>query len=192
MRPQTILTVLPLLGLSAAAPPLPPSNTPIGTPCGPDIGDCADPLTCIPLSQNCTIWDQDSVFHDGPACRGTCQDLDIQKQKIYTLCGGWRRMDDCDEAVERCVADPRHAGGCGPACDGPGICLPLGDVCGWDTGRTCGEGRECFFEWEEDGKLVKQCSGQCLPLRFGSDTYGKTGREEIITDRWDGWQGPKR
>ncbi|KAK4454534.1 hypothetical protein QBC34DRAFT_467965 [Podospora aff. communis PSN243] len=204
-----IILTLNFLTLSHALPSTSPQPNPLpelNSPCGPDIGDCPGTLTCIPLSQNCTVWRIDE-YSGRPPCRGTCQDIDIARQKVYTLCGGWRRMDDCNEAVEQCVADPRHDGACGPACDGPGICLPKGDVCGWDTGRTCGEGRECFFggedvwpngvpgsrkgcqEWEaEDGTWVKQCQGQCLPLRFGSDTYEKTGREEIITDRWDGWQ----
>lgn len=117
--------------------------------------------------------------------------------------------DDCNEAVEYCTADPRRTG-CGPSCDGPGICIPYGDVCGWDTRRECGEGMECFFgsaddwtngvpgdkigcvQWQspEDGQLKRQCRGMCLPLRFGSDYYKKTSREEIKTDEWNGYQEP--
>jgi len=144
MHLSTILTSLALLGLSTALPsdPLPPTE--LGTPCGADIGDCPT-LTCIPLSQNCTVWGA-SDYKSRPPCRGTCQALDLSKQKIYTLCGGWSRIDDCNEAVERCIADPRHDGACGPSCDGPGICVPLvDDVCGWDTGKTCVEGKECFY-----------------------------------------------
>jgi hypothetical protein len=134
------LPILLLLPLSAA---LPSSNSPeLNTACGADIGDCPT-LTCIPLSQNCTIWGV-SDYVERPTCRGICQDIDLTKQKMYTLCGGWQMYDDCNEAVEYCTADPRRTG-CGPSCDGPGICIPHGDVCGWDTRRECGEGRECFF-----------------------------------------------
>ncbi|KAK0632739.1 hypothetical protein B0T14DRAFT_574449 [Immersiella caudata] len=192
MRLPTAISILTLISLSHALPPFPSPLPELNSPCGPDIGDCPNPLTCIPLSQNCTSFLIDT-YSNRPPCRGTCQNLDIARQKVYTLCGGWSRMDDCNEAVERCVADPRHAGGCGPACDGPGICVPKEDlICGWDTGRSCGEGKECFFEWEENGKWIKQCQGQCLPLRFGSDTYKKTGREETITDEWNGWQGSEK
>lgn len=174
MRPLTLFSTLPLLGIGLSSPDL-------NTPCGSDIGDCPSPLTCIPLSQNCTVWD--SVFRDGPACRGTCQDLDVAKQKVYTLCGGWSRMDDCNEAVEKCVADPRHAGGCGPACDGPGICVPYESVCGWDTGESCGEGMECFF-----------VSFGCLEgMIFYKNSYADSwaitylGRRRCL-DKWNPWQ----
>lgn len=49
--------------------------------------------------------------------------------------------------------------------------------------------------WEytspEDGKKKRQCSGQCFPLRFGSDRYDKTDMEEVLTEEWNGWQGRK-
>jgi hypothetical protein len=166
------ITTAFLLGLwshlLAAAPADPqPKPTQVGDRCGTYdgefLGDCAGTLTCIPLSTNCTR------FHTNwtTGCPGTCQEIDLSQQRIYTLCGGWHLYDDCDERVERCRTDPRNFG-CGPACDGPGICIPKQDTC--RDGQGCREGLACFE------------TGDCLPLRFGSSTYPKTSQEEVWGD----------
>ncbi|KAL2264993.1 hypothetical protein VTJ83DRAFT_7503 [Remersonia thermophila] len=168
-------TVLLVLGvrLAASAPTESsevPKPTEVGDLCGTYdgqfLGDCADPLTCIPLSSNCTFFrDPQSLT---PGCPGTCQELDVAQQKVYTLCGGWHLYDDCDERIERCSVDPRNRG-CGPPCDGPGICIPYEDTC--RQGQKCREGTVCFEK-----------TGACLPLRFGSDSYEKTSREQVWGD----------
>lgn len=174
-----------LLPLALSAPltdaPPPTSQPQLDEPCGQSLGDCASPLTCIPLSPSCTQWT--SPWSAG--CPGVCRALDAAQQRVYTLCGGWALMDDCDERRERCVADPRNGGGCGPACDGPGICWPFADVCGGGTGKkneTCAEGQGCFLVFDGGEE------GVCLPLRFGSDYYEKTRLEEVHRTDQDGWQ----
>ncbi|KAK5658922.1 hypothetical protein OQA88_1737 [Cercophora sp. LCS_1] len=178
-----------------ASTPLPDPSE-VGIPCGHDHPDCPT-LTCVPTQINCTFW-KDNWF-DG--CPGTCQEIDITRQHIYTLCGGWGLMDDCDERIEYCRADPRHHYECGPSCDGMGICVPNHDGCGGKEEIGCGEGKVCFAtpSWQENakdcvyrevnGQMLPTCYGVCLPLRFGSDTYAKTGREEIMRNDQDGRQG---
>lgn len=100
-------------------------------------------------------------------------------------------MDDCDERVEQCVADPRSTDGCGPSCDGPGICAPIKDMCGGDTEMECDEGKVCFprmcFRNDETA-----CGGLCFPLRFGSDSYEKSGLVEVVRHDQDGNQNEGR
>ncbi|KAK0716721.1 hypothetical protein B0T21DRAFT_296111, partial [Apiosordaria backusii] len=158
----------------------------INSPCGLDLGDCAHPLTCIPLSTNCTRWT--ASWSDWAGCPGTCQSIDISVQKIYTLCGGWSLLDNCDERVEYCRRDPRNDD-CGPSCDGAGICQPNDDYCGGKEQQECREGLACFIDgqdWQVDGEHPY---GVCLPLRFGSERYEKTSLEESWTEEWDGRQG---
>ncbi|KAH6855843.1 hypothetical protein B0I37DRAFT_365965 [Chaetomium sp. MPI-CAGE-AT-0009] len=173
MRRTTLLSVVAFLidvRLSLGTPVnSPPAE--VGQPCSQTLGDCAGNLTCIPLSTDCTRWDK--------GCLGTCQEIDISKQQIYTLCGGWSLMDDCNERIESCIADPRTADLCGPSCDGSGICWPFAEICGGEEKLECPEGKACFND------LI------CLPLRFGSDHYEKTSLEEVYRTDQDGWQGDK-
>ncbi|KAK4169712.1 hypothetical protein QBC43DRAFT_197861 [Cladorrhinum sp. PSN259] len=145
------------------------NTTEIGTPCGVTNPDCAT-LTCIPTSPSCTIF---------PQCPGTCQFINVTAQRIYTKCGGWGYYDDCDERYESCIADERTTDFCGPSCDGMGICWPFADYCSSEKGyeRECGEGKACFH------------GAFCLPLRFGSDSYEKTGLEEVFRNDQNGRQG---
>ncbi|VBB81424.1 Putative protein of unknown function [Podospora comata] len=188
MKLPTIL-LLPLLP-TILSTPLPNTTTPpseINAPCNYDLGDCAPPLTCIPLFPTCTRW---TTLKDPswPGCPGTCQLIDLSTQKIYTKCAGWGLYDNCDERVEYCTDDPRNSG-CGPSCDGPGICQPNDDWCGGEDERECREGLACFIHPPVSVQGEKNPYGVCLPLRFGSEYYEKTGLEESWTEEWDGWQG---
>lgn len=177
MLPLTT-SVIPLLFLfpfTISSSPLPPPNAEIGQPCGASLGDCPT-LTCIPVSKSCTNFRE---------CQGTCHPVNISEQQIYTKCGGWGFMDDCNEKFESCIADPRTDDKCGPSCDGMGICWPFMDYCGWEDGRECAPGSACFKE----ERAWPNASGVCLPLRFGSDYYEKTNLEEIFRNDQDGWQG---
>ncbi|KAM7193086.1 hypothetical protein V8F33_007958 [Rhypophila sp. PSN 637] len=183
MHPITLLITLLLSASESFSTPLiqPTSTDPL--PCGQTNPECPSPLTCIPLSTNCTHW---ATRSSPSSCPGRCELLDLSQQQIYTLCGGWALMDDCDERIERCVADPRRLDSCGPSCDGPGICWPFKDICDAE-GKGCGEGKVCF--WDRplfDRPVGKQ--GKCLPLRFGSDYYEKTRLEEVTRTDQDGWQ----
>jgi hypothetical protein len=184
MRYMSIITAAAfILNVAAsAAAPLASGPSKVGQACSESLGDCAGALTCIPLSTNCTRWAPSWNGDEG--CPGTCQDIDISQAQIYTLCGGWSLYDDCDERVERCVLDPRTSEGCGPSCDGPGICWPL-DVCGGETGMQCPEGKACFVRGSAE-------SGMCFPLRFGSDHYEKTSLEEVYRTDQDGMQRDKK
>ncbi|KAK4182085.1 hypothetical protein QBC35DRAFT_550320 [Podospora australis] len=170
-----------LLAVNAA----PLNSSEVGQDCGANFPDCPT-LTCIPLSKNCTKW-KDSW---DKGCPGTCQAIDISKQHIYTLCGGWGLIDDCDERVESCVTDPRTQS-CGPSCDDIGICWPYKDFCDADTGVKCPEGHACFRTgW--GAYKSKEGTGWCFPLRYGSDLYPKTGLEEVWRTDQDGWQGEEK
>lgn len=80
-----------------------------------------------------------------------------------------------------------------------GICIPYYENCGGKEQTACGEGKACFSTpgynekdcnyVEVNGVQLPTCSGTCLPLRFGSDKYAKTGREEILRNDQDGRQG---
>ncbi|GAB1317074.1 hypothetical protein MFIFM68171_07284 [Madurella fahalii] len=159
----------------------------LNTPCGGGLPDCPT-LTCIPLSPNCTVWNR----RYGDPCPGTCQYIDITHQHIYTVCGGWGFYDDCDERFESCIADPRHDDSCGPSCDGMGICHPNMEICGFadwvgdGVGYVCPEGKACFMgTYRTTNGSV---GGACFPLRYGSDYYEKTKKEEVIREDQNGDQ----
>ncbi|KAK4221490.1 hypothetical protein QBC38DRAFT_491927 [Podospora fimiseda] len=156
--------------------------TEVGLPCGQNYPDCPT-LTCIPLSSNCTDW---SVSPNG--CPGTCQYIDYSTAQVYTICGGWGYLDDCDERIEYCTDDPRNMYSCGPSCDDMGICWRFNEYCGNldGTEQKCPEGKECFRNWTWGHSAGY---GLCLPLRFGSNGYPKSRLEEIIRTDQDGYQG---
>lgn len=221
---HSLITTLPtllLLLLYSAVPSLSytlNSNTPsdpnIGTPCGiRDLSipnqniDCPAPLTCIPLDRNCTRWYRPNGEEYGfLGCPGTCQAIPLEAEQIYTKCGNMIYDTDCIEGNERCVGDPRRRDGT-PSSDGPGICWPFRDMCGWDTGFTCPEGKVCFGGERSDnpnltrgpfcvdvmykGKRQNLCGGACFPLRYGADRYEKS--REVLVERHaqSGWQGPR-
>ncbi|SPN99135.1 uncharacterized protein DNG_02170 [Cephalotrichum gorgonifer] len=183
MHFQITFTLISLLLPIITASPIddPPE---VGSACGAELGDCPS-LTCIPLSKNCT---------DFSACPGTCQEIVLEDQRIYTLCGGWGFYDDCDETIEYCRSDPRTTDLCGPSCDGFGICAVSDDYCGGESGRKCGEGKVCFNgiseRWfpgvehepcsEDEDAEGLVCAGMCFPLRFGYDGYEKSMNEILV------------
>ncbi|KAK4222370.1 hypothetical protein QBC38DRAFT_504093 [Podospora fimiseda] len=207
-----LLFLLPLSTLAIPSPLLYNSSD-INTACGLTNPDCPSPLTCIPLSKNCTTWT--TRYH--PGCPGTCQYIDYSSTQKYTMCGGWAYADDCYESKEVCIADPRTKN-CGISCDGKGLCHPYRELCGWNTGLTCPEGKVCFGDGSDEddglmydgatggwvkrkfcvyvtfpnGKKGTKCGGVCLPLRYGSDTYEKSLEEEVWRTDQDGWNGGVR
>ncbi|KAK0658323.1 hypothetical protein QBC41DRAFT_385798 [Cercophora samala] len=180
------ILLLHLLPTALSAPLSNDTTTPssINAPCNFDLGDCPSPLTCIPLSPTCTRWStlQDTSW---PGCPGTCQLIDLSTQRVYRKCAGWGLYFNCDEKTEYCTDDPRNYR-CGPSCDDAGICQPSDDWCGGQDKRACREGLACFIHppahVQNEGESPY---GVCLPLRFGSDYYEKTGLEET----WDAFEG---
>lgn len=196
-----------LLSLFSLAVVAETETTETPQPCGHHSNAaCPSNLTCIPLSANCTQYYSPSTNH--PGCPGTCQPLSLSHQQIYTACGNMIYLDACLEYREKCIADPRRGRGSGsPSGDGPGICWPFRDICGWDTGYTCQRGLACFGGGDENdeikdqkrfcvdvlkaGERTRVCGGVCLPLRYGSDTYDKTRLEEVWRSDQSGWQGKR-
>jgi len=92
------------------------------------------------------------------------------------------------------VADPRRSG-CGPECDGAGICAPVADTCGGEAGRTCTGDKVCLRRpncvADEAAGERYTCGGLCLPLRFGSDSYEKSRAVEVTREDQDGRQIPE-
>ncbi|KAM7200836.1 Protein of unknown function (DUF2804) domain containing protein [Naviculisporaceae sp. PSN 640] len=140
-----------------------PSDPNIGQPCGMrDVSipnqniDCPSPLTCVPQDKSCTRWFRPNDAEWGFfGCPGTCQSISPQSEQIYTKCGNMIYDTDCIEGNERCVGDPRRRDGT-PAGDGPGICWPFRDMCGWDSGLTCPEGKVCFGGEKSDNPNLKR------------------------------------
>jgi hypothetical protein len=77
-------------------------------------------------------------------------------------CGGHVPRDryyGC-EAEEACIDDP-YVGGCGMACDRPGICVKKSDHCGGFAGFRC-----------NGGKCVDDPTDNCDPKNGGADCMG--------------------
>lgn len=116
-------------------------------PCGLKIAPCPSGQQCTPNDPSCSdVW----------RCPGTCD---------YKSCGGKRPVPVfCDEGAE-CIDDARK-GGCGMACDAPGICVSkMVPSCGGFAGRPCPRGLKCYDK-PNDGCDPKKggadCPGICL------------------------------
>lgn len=152
-------TQSPPSSLSSLSPwltPLPQSTVPARhpnptPPATSSSGAAPRQSPAFPLSTSCTHWTTSSP----KGLPGTCQALNLLRQKNYTLYGGWSLMDDYEERVERCIAVPRRRGSWGLTCDGSGIRWPLGDACG-DEGMGCvAEGKVCFWDREGSGHDIQ-------------------------------------
>jgi hypothetical protein len=104
----------------------------------------------------------------GTACPPPPTDDDVAPPPLgrlgYDDCGGERLVPkNCPEGF-RCIDDAR-IGGCGMACDAPGICVEEVVPCAGKMGRKCPEGLECYDDSRDechpdDGGW--DCGGICL------------------------------
>lgn len=131
-------------------------------PCGFKIAPCPAGQVCQKVDPSCDR---------GENCAGVCvpstpTTLSISKatpkppRPTYQSCGGFRvEPVGCPEG-QICVDDP-YAGGCGMACDMPGICVtPV--FCGGIAGIPCKDGKKCVDDPTDD----------CDPLNGGADCGG--------------------
>lgn len=105
-------------------------------PCGRKVANCPGTQVCVPNDPECTNMNR---------CMGTCD---------YPTCGGFRvEPKYCDED-SICVDDARDEGGCGQACDRPGICVPKDQpTCTGDEETGCPDGMGCFA-WSTEYPVV--------------------------------------
>ena len=80
----------------------------------------------------------------------------------YQSCGGHRVQQVPCPAHQICIDDPRQ-GGCGMACDAPGICVTPDTFCGGFAGFRCKDGKKwCVDDPRDD----------CDPKHGGADCGG--------------------
>ncbi|KAK1569493.1 uncharacterized protein LY79DRAFT_528563 [Colletotrichum navitas] len=85
------------------------------------------------------------------------------KTRSYQACGGLRVSPTPCPASFECIKNPFDSG-CGPACDGPGICVvPI--PCSGVAGTNCPDGKICVDDPRDDcnpGKGGADCIGLCI------------------------------
>lgn len=87
-----------------------------------------------------------------------------QPINTHKVCGGFRSgYQSCDEG-DVCIVDP-YTPGCGPPCDGLGICVK-DKLCGGFAGFACQEeGQVCHDDPRDDCDPKKggaDCGGLCI------------------------------
>ncbi|KAF3006281.1 hypothetical protein E8E14_008027 [Neopestalotiopsis sp. 37M] len=133
-----------------------------GRPCGLRIAPCDAGDVCLPNDPSCT---------DPDRCLGQCYPLPtptVKERKTptptYQACGGFVITPNPCPADYQCIDDPRK-GGCGMACDAPGICVPNDYTpCSGFIGLSCPEnsGLQCYDLPNDD----------CDPNNGGADCIG--------------------
>ncbi|EON69816.1 hypothetical protein W97_09079 [Coniosporium apollinis CBS 100218] len=136
-------TVIDQLCGSRGLPPCPDGYDCVareGSTCGPET-DCPGICVLPPASP--------------PPC-GTTVAPTPSPSKVS--CGTLQGIQCPPELI--CISDP-DSGGCGLACDEPGICVEP-TFCGGFGGLPCPAGMECVDDWRDD----------CDPLNGGADCGG--------------------
>jgi hypothetical protein len=142
-----------------------------GISCGLEMAPCHQDEICVPLDPTCT---------DLSHCVGTCRTPPGTVRAYYTAtkdyksCGGFTATPQHCPVDYKCIDDPR-SGGCGMACDMPGICVPKDSpTCAGFSGRMCKKetGLQCY-DYPGDSCNPKNggadCIGICLyPLKDSS------------------------
>ncbi|KAK3309246.1 uncharacterized protein B0T15DRAFT_526656 [Chaetomium strumarium] len=98
-----------------------------------------------------------------PAPSTTTTTCESSPKPTYQPCGGFRiKPFDCPKG-QACIDDP-YTGGCGMACDMPGICVDVAAsaFCGGFAGIPCKDGRKC----------VDDPRDECDPDNGGADCGG--------------------
>lgn len=83
--------------------------------------------------------------------------------RSYEACGGFRPTPKSCPPAQVCVDDP-YAGGCGMACDMPGICVEP-TFCGGIGNIKCPDGKMCVWDNRSDCNPMKggrDCGGICV------------------------------
>ncbi|KAK0609569.1 hypothetical protein B0T17DRAFT_594069 [Bombardia bombarda] len=136
-----------ILGYAALAS----AKGPGGRPCGLKIAPC-------PSGQTCKLLNAHTGVCVKPA--PTLTTSTVAPTPTYAPCGGFRIPIACPNADQICMDDPR-SGGCGMACDAPGICVtPV--FCGGFAGIQCASNRLCVDDPRDD----------CDPSNGGADCGG--------------------
>jgi hypothetical protein len=148
------LAVLPLLGAASLA-------TADKRPCGFKIAPCPTGEVCQKVDPSCNRGENCQGYCvSAPTTLVTTKTTPDPPKQTYQSCGGFRIQPvDCPEG-EICVDDP-YRGGCGMACDIPGICVkPV--FCGGFAGIACKDGKKCIDDPTDD----------CDPKNGGADCGG--------------------
>jgi len=131
-------------------------------PCGFRIAPCPGGQTCVRTDPTCTRGENCAGIcrRRGGGGGGTPTQRPPRPTHTYASCGGHRVQPLSCPDGEICVDDP-YRGGCGQACDMPGICVrPV--FCGGFAGLRCRDGRRCVEDPRDD----------CDPRNGGADCGG--------------------
>ncbi|KAK3938033.1 hypothetical protein QBC46DRAFT_266256 [Diplogelasinospora grovesii] len=151
------ITALCLFGTAVLA-----ATKPISQTCGFKMAPC-------PTGQTCSILDL--TYTRGENCASVCittlkptlTTVTTKPAPTYRSCGGFRiEPKPCPEG-QICIDDP-FSGGCGMACDAPGICVTP-TFCGGFAGIQCKDGKKCVDDPRDDCDLSNggaDCGGICI------------------------------
>ncbi|KAK4153656.1 hypothetical protein C8A00DRAFT_33606 [Chaetomidium leptoderma] len=148
------LAVLSFLGATALA-------TADKRPCGFKIANCPTGEVCQKVDPACDRAENCQGYCvPSPTTLVTSKTTELPPKPTYQSCGGHRvKPVDCPKG-EICIDDP-YIGGCGMACDGPGICVkPV--FCGGFAAIKCKDGKMCVEDPTDD----------CDPKNGGYDCGG--------------------
>lgn len=148
-----------------------------GRPCGFKIAPC-------PTDMSCSWRDPACPMTRGENCPGNCMPAtavptvatttridpeptipppEPTPTHQYDDCGGKRiKPKDCPEG-HICIDNP-YRGGCGMACDAPGICVKP-EFCGGIAGIRCRDGKKCFDNPTDSCNARsggRDCGGICV------------------------------
>lgn len=168
-----LLALLPLAAVAAAAACGSVKECPAGTRC--DLSKCP-PFMPTKFCQNACVSlttrsppkktpppvKEEPEEPEEPEYPEYPEDPEFPPGNEYPPCGGFRITPplECPDPDSICMSDPR-LGGCGLACDAPGICVvPL--FCGGFAGFGCPDGLECWDDPRDD----------CDPFNGGADCGG--------------------
>lgn len=170
-------SVILLASTALALPEAQPQDTPRvePRPCGFKIAPC-------PVGTVCRANDPECPPIRGENCAGRCIPTKLPPiteeptplptptvtrrttktpTPTYAPCGGFRPSPISCPKGQICVDDPR-IGGCGMACDGPGICVTP-EFCGGFAGFPCKDKNKICIDDPRD---------DCDPRRGGADCGG--------------------
>ncbi|KAK3686230.1 hypothetical protein B0T22DRAFT_243218 [Podospora appendiculata] len=162
--PLLLLAAVTSIPLATAAV-IPDSLLP--TLCGGKFGPCPTSATCKQLNPLCNP----GINPLSTRCLGYCvpstttTTTPVFTPQGYQSCGGFRvnPAPTCPTGTI-CVDDP-YAGGCGMACDAPGICVTPGIFCGGIAGFRCPGTKICIDDPRDECSVENggaDCGGICV------------------------------